>query len=1383
MSQAARDVRLGARVASAGEALIVRLLADLVRARADTIDPLIDRALAELGLLAGANRAYVFRVMPGARLTNTHEWVAPGTSPEIDNLRDVPLSLIDPCMDAFHADRPVHVGDVAAWDAGGDLQPVLLAQGIRAILLAPFWTEDGILGFIGFDNTETATPYPPSVVSLLGSAADVIGSTLHRLGAQAERERSDQRLRRIFDALPDLIFELDREGRFTGLALGPAEKMLVTMEERKGRHYRDVLPPEIAGTIDRGLAAARAGRTSEPHRYPILHNGRPCWHEMTLAPVGDPGSPAFRALMIVRDVTRDETAQREREQTALVARMMTNLVILTDTEGRVIWANPAFEARSGYTLAEMTGRSLLDFTRTPRSDPATAARIAEAMDARRPCSAQVLNATRDGEEYWIDLNISWQEEAPSGEGLFIHVATDITAEKRSAEELARYKGLLESAIAALPDGFAYFDAEDRLVICNDRYREFYPRSAEAIRPGIRFEELIRHGVARGEYLEAVGREEAWIAERMAQHRAPGAPLEQALSDGRWLQVLERPTADGGRVGMRVDITALKRAEERLAGIIEGAAVGTWEWMRGIDEVAVNAQYARIAGYRLEEVDRRSVAAILDLIHPEDRPRVAEAMVALLQGRTETIALEFRQTHKAGHAVWVEARGRVVARSADGRPLRVAGMQIDITERKAAEHALQRLNADLTEALAQRDAAERRFSDIAGLSTDWFFEVDASLRHTYLSAHFAKVTGLAASAMLGRPLAALRDLAAPAGPAEAAAPWPELDAALAEGETLRSFIFEARAEDGETRWLRLAMTPLLGPEAGPLRGYRGVGSDVTELYRERALALQASEAKSRFLASMSHEIRTPLNGVLGMADLLAPTLTDARQREMIATVQSSGELLLGLLNNMLDMSKIEAGQLALAEAPLRLEALAREAEQVYGALARSKGVAFRLELGEGLDRPRMGDVNRLRQILHNLLNNAVKFTAQGQVTLHLAAPDDGPVHLEVRDSGIGMTVAEQSIVFEAFQQAAPETAARYGGTGLGLAIVRDLVGLMGGEIALESEPGRGTRFRLSLPLRRAAGAGAPEVLAVSHRPDRPAEAPSLAPAALGGRRILVADDGATNRLVLRRMLEETGCILEEAGTGREALRAVERTLGVPGAAGFDLILLDISMPEMDGAEAIARIREAEAAAGRTPCPALAVTANAMARQLAGYVAAGFDGFLAKPFGKADLHAAVAPLVGIWRGEAEGEAKGGPPARTQRPDGDRVPAARRRDGGARRRALVAEGDAATQATLRTALEEAGYEVVVCGDTGSALVEAISQPFDLIVLDNLLPPIPGDRAIRALRSATPNRSAIMVLLTAEVDRPAAGDPLAGEASLYLPTPVNARALLDELGALARA
>lgn len=1206
-----------------GEGLIVRLLADLVRVGADRADSLLDDAVAKLGRFACADRCYIFQFVPGRRFSNTHEWVAPGISAEIDNMQNVPLSVLDPCMPDFDADTPVHIVDVRRWAQGHEMQHMLMEQGIKAILLVPFRNEDGqATGFVGFDNTRESVPFDEALVALLKAAADVIGTTLQRLSISAEKQHAQdelllgaRRLNGLFDAIPVLIFELDKDRRYTGLAMGRAEDMLVPMDQRKGRWIHDVLPPEIAEIAARGVDVAETGKTSEPERYEVTRRGQTLWHEMCVAPVGFPGSDDFRSIIIVRDVTEDERARSNIEMMSLVARMMTNLVILTETDGRVIWANPAFINKSGYAIEEMKGLPLINFTRSSNSDPETSSEIMRSMAQERPYSGQILNATRHGEEYWVDLNISFRRESVSGRKIVIHVATDITKQKTVQTELAHYKSLLESAIAALPDAFAYFDADDKLVICNERYRDFYPKTAPIIEPGVTFEDLIRYGVAHGEYATANGQEEDWIADRLDRHRNPGVPLEQSLSDGRWLQILEQPTADGGRVGMRVDITALKRAEERLGGIIDGAQVGTWEWVRGVDEVLVNERYCTILGRPMDELYRAPVQRFISLVVDKDRERVAQAMQDLVTGESNTFSSEFCMRHQDGHAVWVETRGRVVSYSADGRPLRVSGVQMDISGRKAVELALKQANSDLTEALAQRDAAERRFFDIADLSTDWFFELDAGLRHTYLSENFSKLTGIANIQFLGRHLGQLRDLSGVLRGDNAR--WPELTAALSDKGLVEPYFFEAKARDGTSRWLRLAMTPMAAAD-GTVTGWRGVGTDVSELYNERLNALQANEAKSRFLANMSHEIRTPLNGVLGMAELLAPSLKDERQKMMISTIHSSGELLLSLLNNILDMSKIEAGQLELVPAPFAMEQLATETRKVWGSLCAAKGISFNLTMNGAVDRGRSGDLQRLRQILQNLLSNAVKFTSEGTVSLHVSAEPEAPVILEVRDSGIGMTDSQIAVVFEPFKQAETTTSARFGGTGLGLSVVRELVGLMDGRIDVQSTPGVGTVFRVTLPL--------PEVPLPSETADSVDDlSTDDAAALLAGCRLLLADDSDTNLFVARSMIEHADCRLAEAHNGAEAVAAFEAALDGPEENRFDLILLDIAMPVMDGFEAIRRIREIEATRSLPPTPVIAFTANAMAHQIADYIVAGFDSYLAKPFRRATLMDVMAPFL--------------------------------------------------------------------------------------------------------------------------------------------------------------
>jgi len=264
-----------------------------------------------------------------------------------------------------------------------------------------------------------------------------------------------------------------------------------------------------------------------------------------------------------------------REQNALIdrlseiARRTSNLVVMTDAQRRITWVNEAFQRISGWSLEEIRGRNAGSFLHCEDTDPETVAHLRRALDRGEPVQAEILNRARDGRNYWIDLDIQPLRDSAGGLEGFMAVQTDVTERRQQADALraaagdaAQARATLEAAVEALQDGFVLFDSHDRLVICNARYREIYPRSADAIVPGATFEEIVRYGLARGEYAEAIGREEEWLAERLAEHRAPESAVEQELSDGRWLRIFEKATPDGGRVGLRVDITALKLAEKR-----------------------------------------------------------------------------------------------------------------------------------------------------------------------------------------------------------------------------------------------------------------------------------------------------------------------------------------------------------------------------------------------------------------------------------------------------------------------------------------------------------------------------------------------------------------------------------------------------------------------------------------------------------------------------------------------------------------------------------------------------------------------------------------------------------------------------------------------------
>ncbi|HEY8615271.1 ATP-binding protein [Phenylobacterium sp.] len=394
--------------------------------------------------------------------------------------------------------------------------------------------------------------------------------------------------------------------------------------------------------------------------------------------------------------------------------------------------------------------------------------------------------------------------------------------------------------------------------------------------------------------------------------------------------------------------------------------------------------------------------------------------------------------------------------------------------------------------------------------------------------------------------------------------------------------------------------------------------------ERLRAEQANAAKSEFLTVMSHEIRTPLNGVLGMAQAMAADELPKRQAERLEVVRQSGEVLLTLLNDLLDISKIEAAKLELEARDVDFVDLARHAQAAFAPLAEAKGVTMKVWVADAAKDLRTGDPMRVRQILFNLIGNAVKFTDSGRVTARVTSVGDEVV-IEVADTGPGIPPEVLSTLFERFTQADASNARRYGGSGLGLSIARGLARLMGGDITVHSVVGHGSTFtaRLRLPSSGETRA-APPAPSATARAAAPAPAPEPAQdGAQDGLRILAAEDNATNRLVLKTLLEQVGLAAHFVENGREAVDAWR-------AGRWDVILMDIQMPEMDGVTATREIRRLEAELGMARTPVIALTANAMAHQVAEYTAAGMDALSPKPI---QLPQLIATLQGVLAAPAE------------------------------------------------------------------------------------------------------------------------------------------------------
>ncbi len=393
-----------------------------------------------------------------------------------------------------------------------------------------------------------------------------------------------------------------------------------------------------------------------------------------------------------------------------------------------------------------------------------------------------------------------------------------------------------------------------------------------------------------------------------------------------------------------------------------------------------------------------------------------------------------------------------------------------------------------------------------------------------------------------------------------------------------------------------------------RAHRRLQTTTAALVQKQEEAEAASVAKSEFLANMSHEIRTPLNGVLAMAHLLDKADLPPREKAAAAVVCASGEVLERLLSDILDLAKVEAGQMTLEEAPFDVADLVRSVAALSRLRADEKGVRLVERIDPAVEGLYVGDAVRLRQVLGNLLSNAVKFTAAGEVRIELRREPDGALRFLVSDSGVGFDPAMKSRLFDRFEQADGSITRRFGGSGLGLPISRRLVEMMGGELDCTSEPGRGARFWFSLALPEAIGGAAGAI------PAEPGEATG-AGARGAPLRVLVADDHPTNLKVVQLILAQGDAAVTAVTDGLQAVEA--------HAAGvFDIILMDMQMPVMDGLTAVARIRAAEAASGRPRTPILMLTANALAEHIAAGRAAGADGHLAKPISPAGLLQAIA-----------------------------------------------------------------------------------------------------------------------------------------------------------------
>jgi PAS domain S-box-containing protein len=865
------------------------------------------------------------------------------------------------------------------------------------------------------------------------------------------------------------------------------------------------------------------------------------------------------------------------------------------------------------------------------------------IESRMPATIENRWVRPDGQIRWtnIELNPKY-DSAGKCVGLF-GTTQDITERKEAEQALKAAQQQLTDAIEAISEGFVLFDRDDRYVLTNSNYRRIYPGVADLVVPGASFAAVMHANIERNAHNFGPDGPEAWERKILAWHRACAEPMEQQLRDGRWVRATERRTRDGGIVGIRTDITAQKKAEaaikeaqRQLIDAIESIPDGFVLFDRDDRYVLTNSKYREMYPTNVDAFEPgKTYAAMI-------RTGIERSMWTI-HGDPEEFGRRMSEWHQA-------CDHPMERQLSDGRWIR---------------------------------AVERRTRDggIVGIRTDItaLKETEGALRH--------------------------------------------------------------RVDQLEQARLRLEQQG------------RELSAMAADLAKARDAAEAASRAKSEFLANMSHEIRTPMNGIIGMNGLLLESGLSADQREYAVAVRDSADALLVVIDDILDISKLEAGKVEMDVVDFDLVDTVEAAVALLGPKANEKGIDLGVVIEPAARAGFRGDPVRLRQILLNLVGNAVKFTDKGCVSVEVDMLPSGREGLlrfrfVVADTGIGMSNEIQDRLFRKFSQADASISRRFGGTGLGLAIVKQLVELMDGEIGVDSTVGHGSRFWFEIALPAAVN---------------PTIGRRMLPEKLAQLRVLIVDDSAINHRVLVGQLSAFGVAACSAFGGCQAMLELERAW--QGGQPFDLVIIDQRMPEMPGDALVHLIRSMPGIAGTKLLLASSDGRNALPAETLAIV----DAVLSKPIQEHALLDAFAKLFDT--AVASPHSIGSVSSENR--------AARKR-----LHLLVAEDNKINQQLMATVLRNAGHQVDLVENGEQALDAVRASVYDIVLMDVQMPLVDGLEATKRIRALPPPIARVPIIaLTAHAMAGAREQYLAAGMDDYLSKPLDIAALFRKLAALSSA
>ncbi|TPJ48486.1 PAS domain S-box protein [Mesorhizobium sp. B2-6-4] len=955
---------------------------------------------------------------------------------------------------------------------------------------------------------------------------------------------------------------------------------------------------------------------------------------------------------------------------------------------------------------------------------------------------------------------------------FLFDVSDMKGRETEAQDARKH---LASVLESLPAAVIIYDREDNFVFANRKMQDTLPALKPAWQPGRTFRDALALGHS-ADYFRSSGDPrvdalydgdlDGWLDSILARYHLPYSSFERLNPDGRWYQVYDMRTDDGTFIGVRVDISEIKSREKALHDsmrqidlfrhVLDELPVAAFIKAQDLSIEFVNKAWCAITGLAKEDVIGRTDRQLFGDGDGESYS-LDDTEVALTGSVRE---VEEPVTHRDGTVRQLMTRkSRLVA--LDGS-VHLVGSSTDITEVKARERALE-------ESMRENEVF-RSLIDNVPVS---IYAKRSDLRQFYVNKGWCDLTGFSKQDAIGKTDIEIF------GPDGEAFVNGDL-AVLRSGET-QEVEETVMLPDGSVRH-QFARKGAMIASDGSLY-LIGSTTDITELkLREAELrearqrAILADRAKSEFLANMSHEIRTPMNGVLGMAELLAKSDLDPKQKTFTDIIVKSGNALLTIINDILDFSKIDAGQLVLDPAPFNLAEAIEDVATLVSTRAKEKDLELIVRIEPGLESLFIGDVGRIRQIVTNLLGNAVKFTEEGHVLVDVtgeSVPDGTRLTISVTDTGIGIPEEKLKQVFEKFSQVDTSSTRRHEGTGLGLAITSRLVELMGGDIGVESAEGKGSTFWFTVTLPRAGQQNAQRIMPVD----------------VTGARVLIVDDNAVNRAILTEQMTSwtfDSCAAESGAEGLKVLIAAA-AYGVP----VDCVVLDYQMPEMSGAEMAGVVRNT---AGLADTPIIMLTSVDQSLANTSYRDLGIDAQLIKPARSSVLLETLVATIQRHRHATDVarplavEGGGGnnpqspPPAAGQRallqppPVRPRLAAT---GGEQRLDILVAEDNEVNQMVFTQILGETGYGFEIVGNGRKALDAFGRLNPCMILMDVSMPEMNGleaTAAIRRLEEETGTHVPI-VGVTAHALKGDRERCLDAGMDDYLPKPISPRALLEKV------